>query len=171
MRLWPNLDRRERAFFYACAYLALLFVSTVSMWWIMLVGGDPFTIQNIGVVNKQGAPYEKFRGGDVVGIKRRICADSETAVEFFPALKDSHGFLYPLPNGLVKLPAGCTETVYGFVVPPGLPFGEYTYVSSVRYQKNLVGRDEHTALPQLRFRIMRKRPSTATSEPASEVDE
>lgn len=170
MKTLTRLSRGEIAIVGACFYLAALFMSCIAMWWVMLVGGNPFTVENLGVINKQGSLVEKFRAGDVVGIKRRICAESETAIEFFPALRDARGFLFPLPSGVVKLPAGCSETIYGFIVP-NLPFGEYTYVSTLRFQKNLVGRDEQAVLPQLRLRIMRKRPSSAASEPAAETPE
>lgn len=170
MKMPAKLTRGEIAILGACAYLAALFLSMICLWWVAIIGGNPFTVENIAVVNKAGAPFDRFRAGEAVGIKRRICSESETAVEFFPALKDTKGAIYPLPHGMIVIPAGCTETMYGFIVPP-VPFGEYTYVSTVKFQKNLVGRDEQAALPQLRLRVMRKRPSSAASAPVSETEE
>mgnify|MGYP001592006196 FL=1 len=48
----------------------------------------------------------------------------------------------------------CRETIYGFRMPD-LPAGNYTYVNAVRFQNNLVGRDETSTFPPINVRILR----------------
>ncbi len=163
-----KMNAGERALIGAGLYVLSLFCSLALLGWIVLLGGNPFiSIDPAQVMNKSGAPLDKFRAGEVVGVKRRLCADSSTIVTYFPSLKDAQGVLFPLPSGVFSFPAGCAEYKTGFVVPP-IPFGEYSYTSVFRFQKNLVGRDEHIVLSDTRFRIMRKRPAGSASEPGSE---
>lgn len=145
---------RDRAFLYACIYLGLLFVSIMVLGWLILIGGNPITVTNTGVFRGTGFPMDRFHPGEIAGVRRQVCSGQRIAVQFFPALKDSRGFLFPLPGGLVEMQAGCHETTYGFTVPD-LPEGEYVYVNTIRFQNNLVGRDETTTYPPLRVRIMR----------------
>ncbi len=154
MSLWASLDRRERAILGACAYLGALLLSCIIMWWLILFGGQPFHVENIGVVSSTGMPDDRFKPGQVAGIRRRVCAEREVGIAFYPSLIDSRGFLFPLPSGMVKAGEGCRETIYGLIVPD-LPPGEYTYSSTVKYQNNLVGRDQSATFPPLRIRITR----------------
>lgn len=146
---------RDRAFLLVSMYLAGLFVSLVFLGWLVFLGGNPITVKNGGAVSATGYPNDRFRAGDVAGIKRQLCADQSLAIEFFPALKDSRGVLFPLPNNMTESQLGCHDTIYGFIVPD-LPAGEYTYVSSIRFQNNLVGRDEAATFPPIRVRIMQR---------------
>jgi hypothetical protein len=57
---------------------------------------------------------------------------------------------------MIEAAIGCHDAIYGFIVPD-LPAGEYTYVSSIRFQNNLVGRDEAATFPPIRVRIMYER--------------
>lgn len=145
---------RDRAFLYACIYIGSLFVAIFVLGWLIIVGGNPLTVSNTGVISATGFPNDRYHAGDVVGIRRQICADHTVALQFFPSLIDSRGFRFPLPGGMAEAQKGCHSTTYGFVVPD-LPAGEYTYSAAVRYQNNLVGRDEATTFPPLRVRIMR----------------
>lgn len=149
-----SLNNKERAVIGAALYLLFLFVAIIALGWLVLIGGNPITVKNIGVVSATGYPNDKFHAGDIAGIKRQVCSDQTITVEFFPAIRDSRGVLFPLPGGMVELSSGCHETTYGFVVPD-LPFGEYTYINAVRFQNNLVGRDETAIYPPVRVRIMR----------------
>ncbi len=149
-----HLDSRDRAVIGAGLYLGFLFVSIIVLGWLILIGGNPLSVTNVGVVSATGYPNDRVRAGDVVGIKRQLCADHEVAVQFFPSLVDSRGFRFPLPAGMALAQSGCHTTVYGFITPD-LPAGEYTYANSVLYQNNLVGRDEAVAFPPMRVRIMK----------------
>lgn len=149
-----NLNFRDRALVGAGLYLGFLFVSIICLGWLILIGGNPLTVTNVGVLSSTGFPNDRVRAWEVVGIKRELCAERQVAVQYFPSLVDSRGFRFPLPGGMVEAQKGCHTTVYGFTVPD-LPAGEYTYANAVRYQNNLVGRDESTTFPPLRIRIMR----------------
>ena len=149
-----RLALRDKAFLFACMYLGGLFVSIFVLGWLVLIGGNPIKVSNLGVFRSTGLPMERFHPGEIAGIRRQVCADHGIAVQFFPALRDSRGFLFPLPGSLLEVQGGCHETTYGFVVPD-LPEGEYTYVNTIRFQNNLVGRDETATYPPLRVRIMR----------------
>ncbi len=152
--LWVTLNRREKAFLGACLYLAALFVSCVTMWWLVLIGGTPFVVENIATVSNTGMPTERFKAGQVAGIKRKVCSDGSVGARFYPSLVDSRGFMFPLPGSMVQTQPGCSEITYGFIVPD-LPPGEYSYSSTITYQNNLIGRDESETFPLLRLRITR----------------
>lgn len=147
---------RDRAFLFVSMYLAALFISLALLGWLVFIGGNPLTVKNYGAVSSTGFPNDRFHAGDVAGIKRQLCADKDMAIQLFPALKDSRGFLFPLPVTMSETMSGCHDNIYGFVIP-NLPAGEYTYVSTIRFQNNLVGRDEATTFPPIRVRIMYER--------------
>lgn len=149
-----NFNRRERAFFYACAYLGALFVSCIVLWWSVLVGGNPLTFKSSQIVNGEGREVSALRVGQSAGIRRYVCSTQPVGVEFFPTLRDQAGLLYPLPSGMIEAGKECAFKTYGFVVPD-IPSGEYTYQSAIRFQANLVGRDELTVSPELKVRIVR----------------
>lgn len=145
-------NRKERAFFGACAYLGALGASVIILWWYALVGGNPLTFSNTQVVDEKGRPISVLHAGQAVGVQRHICSTQEVGVEFFPALRDAAGLLYPLPSGMIEAQKSCATRTYGFVVPD-IPPGEYVYQSAIRYQSNLVGRDEMTTSPAVTVRI------------------
>lgn len=147
---------RDKAYLFVAMYLAALFLSLVLLGWLVFMGGNPITVKNYGAVSSTGFPNDKFKSGDVAGIKRQLCSTQSLAIEFYPALRDSRGVLFPLPSNLTETAVGCHDAIYGFIVPQ-LPAGEYTYVSSIRFQNNLVGRDEATTFPPIRVRIMNER--------------
>uniref|UniRef100_A0AAU6W1N7 Uncharacterized protein n=1 Tax=Pseudomonas phage Touem01 TaxID=3138548 RepID=A0AAU6W1N7_9VIRU len=149
-----QLNFRDRAMIGAGLYLGFLFVAIITLGWLMLIGGNPLTVENVGVVSATGYPNDRVRAGDIVGVRRQLCSDRSVALQYFPSLVDSRGFRFPLPGGMVEAASGCHNTTYGFVVPD-LPAGEYVLSSAIRFQNNLVGRDESTTFPLLRIRIMR----------------
>lgn len=146
----------NRPFLYVCLYLVLLSIGMLVLGWLLLIGGNPMQVSNVGVVSATGFPSDRFRAGDVAGIKRQICADKEVSIQSFPALIDSRGFLFALPINMTQAKEGCHDNIYGFTIPD-LPPGEYTYTNSVLFQNNLVGRNEFSTFPPLRVRIMNER--------------
>lgn len=149
-----QLSRAEFAVLGAAIYLAALFMSTICLWWMVLIGGNPFTVGPTTVVDTSGREVTTVSSGDVIGVSSQLCSESRTVVEYFPSLHGPLGFVYPLPQGVVTIPAGCSTTIHGFIVP-GLPIGQYAYVSTYKFQKNLVGRDEQADLPQIKIVIAR----------------
>ncbi|MDD1003615.1 MULTISPECIES: hypothetical protein [Pseudomonas] len=147
---------RDRAFLFVSMYLAALFISLILLGWLLFVGGNPITIKNYGLISATGYPVEGFRVGEIAGMKWQLCADKAVTIEQFPALRDARGLVFPLPITLSESATGCHDTFYGFVVPP-LPPGEYTYVTNIRFQNNLVGRDEAATFPPVRVRITYER--------------
>lgn len=148
-----KLDSKERAFFYACAYLGALFASCIILWWSVLVGGNPMTFKSASIVDAQGRAISVVHVGQSVGIRRHICSTKPVGVEFFPTLRDEAGLLYPLPSGMLEAERTCATKTYGFVVP-NIPAGEYVYQSTIRYQTSLVGRDELMVSPPVLVRII-----------------
>lgn len=146
-------NRKERAFFYACAYLGALFASTIILWWSVLAGGNPLTFKSASIVDAEGREVSAIHVGQSVGVRRHICSTQNVGVEFFPTLRDKAGLLYPLPSGMLEAERDCAIKTYGFVVPD-IPPGEYIYQSSIRYQTSLVGRDEMTASPPVKVRVI-----------------
>lgn len=149
-----GFNSRERAFFYACAYLGALFVSCIVLWWSVLVGGNPLTFKSTQIINGEGQEVSLLHVGQSAGIRRFVCSTQPVGVEFFPVLRDKTGLLYPLPSGMIEAEKACTFKTYGFVVPD-IPPGDYVYQSTIRYQANLVGRDEMAVSPEVRVRIVR----------------
>lgn len=149
-----KFDSKERAFFYACAYLGALFASCIILWWSVLVGGNPLTFKSASIVDAEGRQISTVHIGQSVGIRRHVCSVKSVGVEFFPTLRDQAGLLYPLPSGMLEAERACTTKTYGFVVPD-IPPGEYVYQSTIRYQSSLVGRDEMTASPPVTVRIVK----------------
>jgi hypothetical protein len=149
-----NFNSRERAFFYACAYLGALFVSCIVLWWSVLIGGNPLTFKSTQIIDATGREVSALHIGQSAGIRRFVCSTQPVGVEFFPTLRDSTGLLYPLPSGMIEAQKTCAFKTYGFVVPD-IPPGEYVYQSTIRYQANLVGRDELTLSPEVKLRIIR----------------
>lgn len=147
-------NRRERAFFYAAAYLGFLFMSLVILWWVMLIGGNPLHFKGVEIVDQDGQQISALHVGQAAGIRRSVCSTKQVGVEFFPALRDRSGLLFPLPSGMVEAKEGCTTRTYGFVVPD-VPDGEYEYASAIRYQTSLVGRSEVMVSPSIYVRITR----------------
>ena len=145
-------NRKERAFILACAYLGTLFVSTIILWWSVLVGGNPLTFNSSNIVDDRGHIIRVLHNGQAVGVRREVCSTQTSGVEFFPTLRDKSGMLYPLPSGMLYLSKGCSVKTYGFIVPD-LPPGDYTYQSTLLYQANLVGRDEMITSPELPLKI------------------
>lgn len=147
-----NLTKRDKAFLVACGYLALLFISTVVFWYVALIGGSPFTAKNIGPVNQAGALQSAFKAGEVAGIRRMMCSDRALGMSMTPALRSAAGLMFPLPSGIGFIRPGCNHIAYGFIVPQ-LPSGSYHFESTIRYQNNLVGRDEHMPMPPVDIEI------------------
>lgn len=147
-------NRKERAFFCACAYLGALFASCIILWWSVLVGGNPLTFKSASIVDAEGRDIATVHIGQAVGVRRHVCSTKSVGVEFFPTLRDEAGLLYPLPPGMIEATNTCATRTYGFVVPD-IPHGKYVYQSTIRFQSSLVGRDEMTATPEVTVRIVR----------------
>ena len=145
-------SKKERAFFLACAYLGALFISTIILWWTVLIGGNPLTFKGSEVIDRRGQAISVIHHGQSVGIRRNVCSNRSIGVEFYPTLRDQDGLFYPLQSGMFSLTNGCEVKTYGFIVP-ALPPGEYTYQSVIRFQASLVGRDEMISSPEIKMRI------------------
>ena len=145
-------NKKERAFFWACAYLGALFASTVILWWSVLAGGNPLTFNSSAIVDRHGHSIVTLQPRQAVGVQRLVCSTRSIGVEFFPHLKDKDGLVYPLQSGMFSIDKGCDVKTYGFIVPD-LPPGEYTYQGVIRFQTSLVGRDEMILSPGISVRI------------------
>lgn len=151
-----SYTRREKAFFWACLYLGLLFVSCATMWWVVLIGGNPFSITNLGTYDVRDSPTMRFRTGDVVHVRSRICSRNFVSLEYYPSLDSDPSVHYPLFGGIIKPEDGkrCQDHTVSFVVPM-LPAGKYTFQNTYRFQNNLIGRDETGYFPPLDIWIER----------------
>lgn len=139
---------------YAYVYLLLLFVSIIVMWTLMIIGGNPFSIRDLNVYAPGGVKQTVFRKGEPVVIKGQFCSNSSMGVELYPVLDDGNGFRFTLPVGMMAIEAGCFTASHGFIVPD-IPPGTYTYRTSIKFQNNLVGRDESASTPALLIEILK----------------
>jgi hypothetical protein len=147
-----SLHDRERAVVYACIYLGCLFLATTLFWFLMLVGGNPYTPQPGIMVDGSGVPTKVFHSGDLVGLERTLCSAKNTSASFFPVIKSQTGAMMPLPPNISSTPRGCHPYTYGLTVP-NVPPGIYQIVTTVKFQSNLVGRDEFTTMPPVFFEV------------------
>lgn len=140
--------------FWPLAYLATLAVSVMVLWWVILIGGNPFTFRDVAAVDMRGEAGGQFRPGTIVGIRRQICADTAVRLHVFPVLRSPSGFSIPLAPSLIDAASGCSSLVYGFVLPK-VPAGSYTFMSTARFQNNLVGRDEYVSFPAIPIEVVK----------------
>jgi len=145
-------NKKERAFFAACTYIGALFVSTIILWWSVLVGGNPLMWQSSQIVDSTGEAVAVLKTGQTYGFMQQICSERDIGIEIFPSLRDKRNVIYPLQNGMLSLREGCRQKVSGFVLPQ-LPPGEYSFQIMLRYQTALVGRDETTLSPGIKIRV------------------
>lgn len=83
-----------------------------------------------------------------------MCADRDISIEFFPALRNNRNGLISLPNGATFMRKECRQTVNIFTLPDNLPSGRYQFENVVKYQSNLIGRDEQTIYPPLELEVV-----------------
>jgi hypothetical protein len=151
--MMDQLKIGERAVVFACVYLGSLFFMCAAMWWLMIVGGNPFDPRPGFSISEHGEVQRYFRAGEVAGIRRTVCANGKHGAEFAPGLRSAAGLRFNLPGNTSALKDGCHLYTYGFIVP-ALPPGAYEFASTVRYQANLVGRDEHAEFPPVSLEII-----------------
>lgn len=147
-----QLVKNHRSAQLAAVYILSLFCGLAALGYLSIHGGNPMTLKSEEVLGGNGSPSDVFRPGDIAGVRRQICSDKHVAVQSFPALTSAQGYRFPLPSSFVEVEAGCQSTTYGFVVP-NLPSGVYKYDSVIRFQNNLVGRDESASYPTITLGI------------------
>lgn len=139
---------KNREFFLAFMFVVVLFLGLAAMGWLLLAGGNPLTVTNVGVFDGADRVQSEFKAGDMAVIHRQACSTKDQAMINYPALRNERGVIFPLPVSMTQLATGCTETGYGFAVPQ-LPPGQYTFVNRISFQNNLIGRNEAAAYPLL----------------------
>lgn len=147
-----KLERRDRAFTYACAYLSFLFVSVIVMWWLILFGGNPIQVQEASLYDVYGNKSVQFRSGDQFIIKGVMCSTDTVGIEVYPTLDGRNGVKYPLDGTVFLAEPGCFKAALGAVMPI-VPSGDYSLNITIKYQNNLVGRDGTAMLPSLRLKV------------------
>lgn len=139
--VWPSL------------VLASLFIAVSAWWYVVLVGGNPYDIKTLAVLDQYGIEQRSFKPGEVIGIKRSVCTSSRVGGESFPVLISRQtGLRYPFPHSLVLREPGCTVGVHAYTIPD-VPAGSYTFRNTIRYQNNLIGRDEYAVLPSVEIEV------------------
>lgn len=141
--LWPAL------------VLASLFFAVSFWWYVVLIGGNPYQVDTVGVFTANGQAQSIFRAGEMAAIKRRVCTTTKVGGESFPVLiSQATGYRYPFPPSLVLREPGCRVSVHAYTIP-NVPAGSYLFVNTIRYQNNLVGRDEYAVLPAVPIEVSR----------------
>lgn len=136
-------------------YNLVLFVCTCAWWWLVLVGGNPYRIGPVDVLDQGGVSRTTFHRGEWVYVKRYLCADRDILTIQSPLLYDlARGTSYPMIGAAVVIAKGCGERGASFQVPATFPLGEYEYRNVSRYQNNLIGRDEWTTYPPIRLLVI-----------------
>lgn len=133
----------------------MMFVMGIAVWTVMMVSGSkPVSVRNIGLEDARGTPKTAFTPGEVVAVRREVCSTKPLAVEFFPSLRSASGALMALGHGASYLAAECRETVFMFILPEQVPAGRYQYGNLIKYQSNLIGRDEDKVYPPLELEVV-----------------
>lgn len=140
--------------FWPVFVLAAIAIGGASWTYIMVTGGAPVSVRNIGLEDVTGRARGTFHPGEIVAVRREVCSDRGITVEFFPALRSETGGLLALGNGASYLRAECRETVFWFVLPEHIPQGRYQYGNIIKYQSNLIGRDEDQVYPPLELEVV-----------------
>lgn len=143
----------ERAMACAVAYMTALCVAFVVFWYVLLVGGNPFTVRSIHTVDATGAVQQRFHRGDLVGVRRVLCSARDTDAQFRMSIKSDLGLVVPLFGVVTRVAEGCHQYGYGFIMPP-LPPGVYNFSSTVIFQSNLVGRDEFAEFEPVALEVL-----------------
>jgi len=137
----------------ASIYMTALVVVVGVFWYVLLVGGSPFTVRSIAAVDAQGNVRTAFQRGDLVGIRRVVCSKQDTDAQFRMSIKSDLGLVVPLFGVVSHMKEGCHQYGYGFVMPP-LPAGTYTFSSTVIFQANLIGRDEYSEFEPITIEVL-----------------
>lgn len=143
--------------FWPVLVLASIAICGSTWTYIMVSGSDPLTVRNIGLEDASGRPATEFMPGDIVGVRREVCSTKAMAVEFFPSLWSETGGQFSLGHGASYLERECAETVILFELPKQIPAGRYQYGNIVKYQSNLIGRDETAVYPPLELEVIHVR--------------
>ncbi|WP_075357952.1 hypothetical protein [Caballeronia sordidicola] len=107
------------------------------------VGGNVYHAAIVKLFDKNGAERYTFKQGEWVYVRRDVCADKSIFSSLSPVLFDvKRRAIIPLADYSLVVKPGCDERGAGFQIPPGLPPGPYEYRNTVRFQNNLIGRDE-----------------------------
>jgi hypothetical protein len=142
----------NRAFVWALLYLVAIYLGQIAIGWSVIAGGNPLTINNVGMFDGGGQARSEFRPGDLAVVYRKACSTHSQVLVSYPELQSAKGFVFPLPVSMSQIDGGCAQTGYGFTVPP-LPPGQYTFVNRISFQNNLVGRNESATYPFLHLWI------------------
>ena len=143
-----------KAIAMAYLYLLMLFVCIVVMWAVILVGGNPLTVMDLNVYNQSGTLQTVVRSGQPAVVKGKFCSTQTMGVEIYPYIDDGKGFRYPLPNSMMLVQSGCFSSSYAFIVPD-IPEGDYSLRAVIKFQNNLVGRDESALTPNMTVKVLK----------------
>jgi hypothetical protein len=136
-------------------YNIVLFFCVCALWWVILVGGNPYHVGAVKVVDQSGIARVVFHRDEWIYVKRYVCSDHDSLTIQSPVLYDlTREASYPLIGAAVLIGKGCGERGITFQVPAGFPLGAYEYRNVSRYQNNLIGRDEWTTYPPIRLMIV-----------------
>lgn len=145
----PHTITLPNYMFMPILFLAALSVSVVALWWIILTGGSPFTLQTSQIIPTVGAP------GETAVVSREICSTRKVMAEYRPWMRrKSDNATFMIQGGMLEIGKGCGPLGVAFKVPD-VPDGIYEYSASLKFQNNLVGRDEHETLPPMSFEVKR----------------
>lgn len=131
---------------FACIYLGALFLSVIVLWWTVIFGDNPIRVGSPSLIGRSGFSLDTFTPGETVAVKNKFCSEKKISVGFFPSLSSRDGTWIPIPGGVTTIDKGCRDFVHEFSLPPLAP-GEYKYAATVKYQTNLVGRDDTISIP------------------------
>lgn len=148
----PNTVTPEAALKIGFFYVLCILIAFMSFWYVVLVGGNPFTVQSITSVNETGSTQTAFRPGELVSVRRIVCSERKIGTQYRPFLTSDLGQVIPMLGGVTAYAEGCHQYGYAFIMP-ALPPGSYTFNSSTIYSVNLVGRDEFFALPGVSLEV------------------
>lgn len=131
----------------SCAYLGTLFVALVVFWWAVLIGTHPLSPQ-LSFLAAKGP----VKPGQIASIKHSICSANTVSVDIFASLNGPEDRWFPIPSGVTTLSVGCHDIVHEFTVPD-IEDGEWVYKTKIKYQTNMVGRDDTIDLSPVRIMV------------------
>lgn len=124
--------------------------------YLTFLGGNPFKPNGApAIFDKDGNQVTELHRGQWFYVRRSVCVTKDVYAEQNPALYDlSRRSYIALLGAGTTATEGCKVRSSGFEVPSTLPPGDYEYRNTVRFQNNLVGRDESNTYPPIPIRVV-----------------
>ena len=129
-------NRAAMLFAYA-ALAAMMYLLTVSIYWIAFDNSLPYRSQEVELQNESGEHQVVFKAGELMYIYRAWCSDRDAPITTGRYLRSEDRRLnIAVGTAAGMLQKGCWATRNIVQIPPFAPPGKYRYDVVVQWQNN-----------------------------------